>query len=606
MRTFFVLLLAITLQLLLLAPILAIDWSKQPFPGFLVEQTLVVTDANGQGWTGREAGIAYPQKVTHIGSEVVTTAKEFEAAIQKHSAGDALRVETVLPDGSTRTYEGIQLTQFPQRDFIRLFWLPYAVCFVYLFLGTWIFQLSKDTSTGRAFAYFSACTALTLTFLFDLSTTHLASAVWTTALAQIGGALTSLALIFPSPVKIVKSHPRLQFLPYIFSVVLTIFGLATLYNYLHPWRYISAWRASYTYAAFAILLFIGMLIWHLRRRESAVVRQQARIILIGSLLAFLPVGIWFAAPLFGIAIEWNPVLYLPLLVIFPLSIGLAIQRYRLWDFNVLLNRVVIYGLLTLVLVVVYVAGIVIVQLAMTNYVPLSPTVRTILLTFIVLALFSPAKNYIQEIIDRHFFRHKYDAARTLSAFSQTLRHEIDLERLTSELVRVTKEAMQPTIAGLCLQEATKDQLACQLAENDPLRNLLNSSNEVLLVKDLELASKALENFKQQGVRLLVPLVSQDALIGVLFLGNRQSGQAYTGDDRRLIIHPGRTGRASPTSCTDGARSAGRSAQATKRPVRAGSGSPGATDPTTSQTSRATGLVLLHFLQTCRSNWRRVL
>ncbi len=73
--------------------------------------------------------------------------------------------------------------------------------------------------------------------------------------------------------------------------------------------------------------------------------------------------------------------------------------------------------------------------------------RTILLTFIILALFSPAKNYIQEIIDRRFFRHKYDAARTLDEFSQTLRHEIDLGRLNSELLRVTEAAMKPSFYG---------------------------------------------------------------------------------------------------------------------------------------------------------------
>ncbi len=345
MRTTFVLLLAVALQLVLLAPILAINWSNEPFPGFLVEQTLVVTDANGQGWTGQQAGITYPQKVTQIGSIAVQTADEFNKAIKSYAIDTEIPVTTVLPDGSIHTYAGIRLMQFPRQDLMRLFWLPYAVSLVYLFLGTWIFQLSKDLSTGRTFALFCTSAALALTFLFDLSTTHLASAVWTTAVALIGGALTSLALIFPSRVKIVKSYPKLQYLPYAISVILAIFGLSALYNYQQPWLYISAWRGSYTFAAFAILLFLGFQVLRLRRREIPAVRQQARIILIGSLVAFVPMGFWFAAPLLGIALPWNPALFLPVLMIFPLSIGLAIQRYRLWDFDVLLNRVVIYGLL---------------------------------------------------------------------------------------------------------------------------------------------------------------------------------------------------------------------------------------------------------------------
>jgi serine phosphatase RsbU (regulator of sigma subunit) len=310
--------------------------------------------------------------------------------------------------------------------------------------------------------------------------------------------------------------------------------LVALLNYLLPWQYISAWRASYAYAAIAILFFVTMLLYRLRRTETPSVRQQARTILIGSLIAFIPVGIWFAAPLLGIRIQWNPAFYLPLLLLFPLSIGLAIQRYHLWDFDVLLNRVVIYGLLTLVLVFVYVAAIVLVQVVMTDYVTLTPTMRTILLTFIILALFVPAKNYIQEAIDRRFFRHKYDAARLLAAFSQTLRHEINLDRLVSELLRVTRDAMQPGSAGICLCKRASGEPYCPFAPDDPLCELLRSSNEVLEFKDLVLESPALAYFRKAGANLIIPLVSQDELVGVLYLGKRNSGQGYSGDDRRLL------------------------------------------------------------------------
>jgi serine phosphatase RsbU (regulator of sigma subunit) len=533
-RTVFILLLAITLQLVLLAPILAINWSKEPFPGFLVEQTLVVTDANGQGWSGRAAGLAYPQKVTQIDSTPVLTAGDFNAVINNHRIGDEIQVTATLPDGTSQTFSAIRLAQFPRPDLMRMFWLPYAVSIIYLFLGTWIFQLSKDQSTGRAFAYFCVCTAITLTFLFDLATTHLASAVWTTAIAQIGGALTCLALVFPSPAKMIRVHPRLQYLPYALSITLSVVGLFTLYDYQRPWLYISAWRLSYAYAAVAILIFIATLLLRLRPRETPTIRKQARTILIGSLVAFLPVGVWFAAPQFGISLQWNPALYLPLLLLFPLSIGLAIQRYHLWDFDVLLNRVVIYGLLTLVLVLVYVASIVFVQMALTDYVTLTPTMRTILLTFIILALFSPAKNRIQEVIDRRFFRHKYDAARSLAAFSQTLRHEIDLERLVSELLRVIKETMQPGSVALCLYQDSSEHAACHLADDDPLPSLLRSSNEMLEVAELKLESPALQRFRQAGAALLIPLVSQDEMVGVLSLGKRNSGQPYSVDDRRLL------------------------------------------------------------------------
>ena len=137
----------------------------------------------------------------------------------------------------------------------------------------------------------------------------------------------------------------------------------------------------------------------------------------------------------------------------PLSFGIALLRYRLWDVDVLINRTLVYGTLTVLLAVLY-AGLVIglesLAGAITGQGHQQPVVLVIS-TLAIVALSQPLRRHIQNIIDRRFYRRKYDAARTLAAFSETLRHEVDLATLHEHLVAVVQETMQPASVSLWLR-----------------------------------------------------------------------------------------------------------------------------------------------------------
>jgi hypothetical protein len=181
------------------APLLALSWSHQPFPGFLVEQTLVVNGIKGDGWGRQPADPDYPQRVTRLGGTAVAKPADFTAVIREQAAGQQVSILTELPDGSARLFPSVTLTDFPPADMVRLFWLPYLVGLVYLGIGIWIYRARGNTAPGRSLAYLCANIAIVCILFFDLSTTHVAPAVWTAALAQIGGALIGLALRFPEP-----------------------------------------------------------------------------------------------------------------------------------------------------------------------------------------------------------------------------------------------------------------------------------------------------------------------------------------------------------------------------------------------------------------------
>ena len=150
---------------------------------------------------------------------------------------------------------------------------------------------------------------------------------------------------------------------------------------------------------------------------------------------------------------------------FPLTLGFAILRYRFYDIDILINRTVVYGLLTGSLLLLYSALIVLTQFllnALTRQIELfsqinqSPVI-IVCSTLAVAALFRPLRRSIQRAIDRRFYRGKYDAVYMLDAFTATLHQEVDLQQLSTHLLTVVQETMQPTHVSLWLKPLTFDE-----------------------------------------------------------------------------------------------------------------------------------------------------
>jgi hypothetical protein len=135
----------------------------------------------------------------------------------------------------------------------------------------------------------------------------------------------------------------------------------------------------------------------------------------------------------------------------PLSIGVAVLRSGLWDVDVVINRTLVYGSLTLTLALVYLGGVVSLQYAFRTLTGSETQLAIVASTLAIAALFVPLRRRVQAFIDRRFYRKKYDAERVLAAFSVTLRDGTDLDRLTSEMLRVVRETMQPAHASLWLK-----------------------------------------------------------------------------------------------------------------------------------------------------------
>lgn len=205
------------------------------------------------------------------------------------------------------------------------------------------------------------------------------------------------------------------------------------------------------------------------RVSNPIQKQQTKVVLFAVIIMFifLPVQL-IVNQLYGNkevsigVLRWNLVNTFiggGISTLFPLSIGIAILRYRLWDIDVFIRRTVTYAFVVALLLLVYFGSVILFQRIFAYIVTdlRNNQIVTVLSTLVIAALFIPLRNRIQAEIDKRFNRKKYNAQQVMEKFSRTVRDETDLEKLTYELVNVIQETMQPKSVNVWLKKPTSRQ-----------------------------------------------------------------------------------------------------------------------------------------------------
>ena len=289
------------------------------------------------------------------------------------------------------------------------------------------------------------------------------SAVWVPShLMALTGTLTLYVfyLLFPNG----------RFVPRWTRWAAVLFATHEVFYWLFPKSIFNIAR-SFALLDFVVLtafacIAIGSQMYRYRYVSSPAERQQTKWVVFGLVSAGLgaivfelsisgsPLGLF--GPQLALALEAG--LFGSLLLI-PLSIGVAMVYDRLWDIDIVIRRTLVYGILTASLALVYFGSVAIAQAvfhAFTGQEDL-PQLTIVVSTLVIAALFSPLRRWIKSFIDRRFYRKKYDARKTLEAFSATLNQETDLDALSDDLVSVVRGTMQPTHVSLWLRPETDAQ-----------------------------------------------------------------------------------------------------------------------------------------------------
>jgi hypothetical protein len=228
-----------------------------------------------------------------------------------------------------------------------------------------------------------------------------------------------------------------------------------------PYSFLSLWRYPLLNALVGgPLLSVPILlqVYRYRRVSDAAQRQQTKWVVfgivtaMGGYCAFILLDVLLPSAL--LASVLGNTAYFVLTLLIPISIAVAVLRYRLYDIDILINRTLVYGSLTAALVALYFVGIVVLQRLFVALTGEKSTLAVVASTLVIAALFTPLRRRIQSFIDRRFYRRKYDARKTLEAFSAQLRDETDLNALSDDLTGVVRETMQPAHVSLWLHPYT--------------------------------------------------------------------------------------------------------------------------------------------------------
>jgi hypothetical protein len=365
--------------------------------------------------------------------------------------------EAVIPTGQLRPIEAQALAEMGLSVEFYAGWITFLEVLAaveFLLLGLVVFLLRRNEWMPLIFAMAMIGLGAYVTPL-------------TSPLDEVGPQVTALtsgmrALIFSSLIVAFLLFPNGQFLPNWtkgLAFIWITYNLASLVY--QPLRMANSmvWVESsqflLTIWAFLWLVVITILqVNRYRRHSSSIERQQTKWVVFGLALAVMAmVGIGFPfilLPVFSTNVNALIISRLITVTVTLLSLSLmgasiavAILRYRLWDIDLIIRRTVIYGALTLTLLLIYFASVILLQHITQQVTGESSSLAVIFSTLVIAAMFSPLKRRIQNDIDRRFYRKKYDAARTLAEFAAATQVEVDLELLTNRLVDIVEDAMQP-------------------------------------------------------------------------------------------------------------------------------------------------------------------
>lgn len=540
----------IAISAVIVAFFLAISWLKNPFLGAFFEPTMVMNGsgptAPSEAWQLYNQGIEHGDQLISIADKEVRDAEDMQQILDGFFPGETVQVVARSADSKVKDFS-VVLQSLPAPDQTAYLVVPFLVSIAFFALSFWIFGMRRTEPSGRAFTLFAASMAIVTGTFFDLYTTHRMAYLWVLALPMAGGALIDLTLSFPQEARAVIGRPYLRWSGYFVALILAGYSYLTMTNQGQPRAYFQAWYTSYFFNALAILLHLITTIYRGFFARSPVVKSQARMVLIGIILSLGPITIWFLLFPFNL-VKFSPYLFLSI-ILFPLTIGYTILRYRLVQTDFWLRQGLAYTILTILAISAYgllVSGI---GLIFNDAIPSNNPLLIGGIVFIFAIMLDPLRIRLVQTIDSTFFRGQKVYEQRSRNFSHELTNALDLQSIGRLLRKHILDTLSPEYVHIYTFDPINDQYIslpdedgrpssdirfpsgshlAQYFQRERLPLYLDEQNHPANLKPEESRLKLL------GAKLFIALPGDNEVTGWLALGQRLSGQAYTPQDLTFL------------------------------------------------------------------------
>jgi len=507
-------------------------WRDRVFPGFMVLDNRVVASVGLFDWSGSGVEGLKQSQIVAVNGTPVSTAAAVYGAVAKATPGTLVTYE--IERNGRRRAVAVAAERFRMRDWLILngsFLLNGAV---YLVAGLIVWALRPRSDVARAFLSLGLAFA-TLLFpaveLYRPSTyfrLHIVGETWLWAAAM------HLVLTFP------YAHRWLRFVwvPYVLAAAVAVFYQLELYNapiYSHIVLF------NYSAIGLAAIAFFVRLLWEATQDHSGLVRQRVRVLLTGTLVGFALPGAAIAVPaMFGGDVSMN--LPSALNFVFALTLAYAIMQHDLFQIDAMVKRGAYYALLTGAVGTAYVTMVLLFNLVLRASAVTESPAFPIVFTLAVLLFFNPIRSRLQALVDRVFYRTRYDGAQVLADAGAALSSVLTRDDIATIVCSAVDHAIPSSGARLWVESGSGDlcevggqgRVPAPLLPHLATDRVLTSFDAVEAYDDEETHRAVRGALEALGAEVAVPLRYRDGLMGVLTVGPKRSGLFYTAGDAEFL------------------------------------------------------------------------
>ncbi len=530
-----------TIVLFLIYPILAIPRLDLPFAGSFVIPRMILLEPLHEVQTGDVAKSFQSGKIIRIDGKNILSSAEWVDTIQNYQAGDSILVGLEDQDGLVKDIS-IRLIRFPSQDRLLYLFFPIFVGIIYLISAVWVFFYRRHFDNGKAYIIFACGVSIAMGGLFDFYSLHRLATVWLIAPAFAAAAMVTMALTFPEKDELYRDKILIRILPFGVAVWLAWWVLHEFISSPNDYAYLSAWQYGILYCIFSLIFALAWLGLRRLKEASLVEEQQIRLILLSGTLSFGPAIIWFFFSFFQKTGFFPHILFLPF-VVFPITVVYALRKQKLLRLDYILSRGLLYGILTVIIVLGYSLLVTGLGLIFKGIVNSDSQIVVGIAIFIAALAFQPLKTTLDKALDRLFFRSERVLQDRLQEFTVQLAETVEIKQIAQLLKGTIEETLFTGHVHIYTYDSVNNRYSVVpdltgrvssdikfVPESPLVENLQNSDAPIFIRDDAPFPSQLRidqARINILGARVFIKLPGTKQPTGWIALLPRESGEDYT-------------------------------------------------------------------------------